>query len=214
MPKFYQTKLYYFSDENNKLRATRDTVFFIWNLPARRTCPNATKHCSELCYAVKAETCYPDCLPCRMRNWTFSKSPEFVDTVTALIRRRRKYMRKDNLIVRIHESGDFYSKEYADKWAQIARNCADLDGVTFIAYTKSFKFFDGVNLPDNFTLRASVWDDTKPEDLEIIARNNWPIYTAVEKFTRADNFHQCRCEDCATCGKCWSKTPLIACEIH
>ena len=117
------------------------------------------------------------------------------------------------LIVRIHESGDFYSKEYAETWLRVAEACKG-EKIIFIAYTKSFEFFDGVKLPENFRLRASIWDDTTEEQKEIVERNGWPIYTAVEKFQKGDTFHRCRCNDCATCGACWSRRKDIRCEIH
>lgn len=208
------------SDSNKKLQPTKETNFLIFNLPAIITCPYATDMCKIACYAIKAERAYPDCLPSRYDNLNASKSNEFVEAMTDLIIKRVNGMRKKNLVVRIHESGDFYNKVYADKWIQIARNIESYNfkkgkKVTFIAYTKSFVYFDGVTLPSNFSLRASIWADTKPEQIAIILRNQWPIYTAVESFTANDAFEQCRCSDCATCGKCWDNTvPDIRCEIH
>ena len=90
--------------------------------------------------------------------------------------------------------------------------------IKHIAYTKSFPYFDGIHDSElvsmGLYLRASIWDDTKPEMKEIVARNGWKIYTAVPHFSPLDNFFQCRCEDCAPCSACWSDIPLICCEIH
>lgn len=207
------------SDSNKKLIPSKDTNFMIFNLPAIRTCPYATPMCKIACYAVKAERAYPDCLPSRWDNFNASKTAEFVEAMIETIVKRVNNMRKQELIVRIHESGDFYSREYAMKWIEIARFIESYKfkkgkKVTFIAYTKSFVFFDGVELPSNFRLRASIWADTDPEQVKIILRNQWPIYTAVDSFSDADTFTQCRCSDCATCGKCWGSDPDIRCEIH
>lgn len=201
------------SRSNKKLVPNAETAFIIWNLPAKRTCPGSTAMCRKFCYAVKAETAYPDCLPSRVRNWDLSKQADFVDRMTFTILDIRNGCRAKNLIVRIHESGDFYSLEYANAWLEIARRCAG-EKIKFIAYTKSFAFFDGVSLPKQFHLRASIWSDTPLSDLETIKRNAWPIYTAVEKFQKGDKFSRCRCEDCATCGHCWSVRKDIRCEIH
>lgn len=211
---------YHLSDGNMKLVPTKEVNFFIWNIPAKLTCPNSTAHCRKECYAVKSEKRFPETvLKARHDNWEMSKLPTFVDDMVYFILKGLKNQRKPKLIVRIHESGDFYSQEYADKWMEIIRKvnsqCPDNKEITFIAYTKSFSFFDGKELPKNFALRASVWDDTKESDKEIIARNGWNVYTAVEKFTDHDDFEQCRCNDCATCGNCWNvNIPLICCEIH
>lgn len=196
----------YLSKGNKKLKSNQFVKFLIWNLPAVKTCPNATALCKKSCYARKAEKAYPTVLPCRENNLKESQKPDFVENMISAIKKAKD---KRALIVRIHESGDFYNLEYSRKWLEIATACPD---VVFMAYTKSFKYFDGVKLPKNFFLRASVWADTKAEDLETIARNKWTIYTAVEEMTKG--FTECRCDDCATCGKCWSKAKKIACKIH
>lgn len=206
------TALWY-SDRNKKLVPNGSTAFLIWNLQAVVTCPYATPHCKAACYARKAEKAYPDCLPRRMANFEDSRRADFAERMLYTILKRRNGCRKSRLIVRIHESGDFYNKAYAAAWLYVAEQCKGED-ITFIAYTKSFRFFDGVKLPYNFRLRAYVWDDTIPEQLAIIERNGWPIYTAVDKFRKGDKFFRCRCKDCATCGQCWTKRPVIACEIH
>ena len=66
------------SDGNKKLISNKRVSFLIWNLPARITCPYATKHCIDLCYAGKAEKAYPTCLPSRMDHFTLSKQSDFV----------------------------------------------------------------------------------------------------------------------------------------
>ena len=202
------------SRQNKKLVPNEKTAFIIWNLPAIKTCPYACPNCKAACYAKKAEIAYPDCLPARERNFKDSLKADFVDRMTKTILTIAKGTRKQEIIVRIHESGDFYNKEYANKWLAIIDACKIDKRIKFIAYTKSFPYFDGVKLPKNFSLRASVWSDTKPEMLEIISRNNWNIYTAVEKFEKGDKFTRCRCSDCATCGKCWKNYKDIRCEIH
>lgn len=202
------------SRQNKKLVPNKETAFIIWNLPAVITCPYRTKECEKFCYAKKAEKAYPAVLPSRERNLAESKKAEFAVNMTETILQIAKGTKKKNIIVRIHESGDFYNQSYVNAWLEIMDNCKADRRIKFIAYTKSFKFFDGVKLPKNFSLRASIWNDTKPEQLEIVKRNNWNIYTAVESFKVGDSFTRCKCKDCATCGKCWKNYKDIRCEIH
>ena len=203
------------SRENKKLKPDARTAFIIWNLPAIFTCPGATFHCILSCYAKKAEYSYhKEVLPARVQNYLMSRRADFVELMTKEIMRIAAGTKKQYIIVRVHESGDFYCKAYAEKWLQIMRNCAGDRRIRFIAYTKSFRYFDGVKLPKNFSLRASIWDDTPEADKEIVKRNGWPIYTAVDKFQVGDNFTRCRCSDCAGCRKCWLKYRDIRCEIH
>lgn len=202
------------SNGNKKLISNENTRFIVWNLPAKITCPGKTHNCSIACYAIKAELAYPTCLPSRIRNLKDSVKEDFttrmIYTILKVIandRKNRKY------VIRIHESGDFYNQAYALKWLTIA-DTLKTENVTFICYTKSFKFFDGKTLPKCFKLRASIWNDTPVEDLEIINRNGWNIYTAVKEFKTGDSFTRCRCSDCGTCQKCWRNYRDIRCEIH
>ena len=201
---------------NKKLINNQETSFYTWNIPAIKTCPYATEHCINCCYAVKAERAYPTARANRNRNFIESTLHNFTErmiyTLETEINSKRDCNKK--IVIRIHESGDFYSYEYANKWVDIANHFESNDRVVFMAYTKSVEFFQGKKIPENMVVRASVWDDTKPEQLELFKAMNLPIYTAVESF---DNWSgaKCRCKDCATCGMCWNKNiKKIACEIH
>lgn len=133
------------SRQNKKLVPNETTAFIIWNLPSIKTCPFATEHCKASCYARKAEKAYPNCLPSRERNFAESLKDDFVIRMAYTILKIRKGTRKQNVIVRIHESGDFYNKTYAEKWMRIIEMCKG-ENITFIAYTKSFPYFDGATL--------------------------------------------------------------------
>ena len=63
--------------------------------------------------------------------------------------------------VRIHDSGDFYSPLYLQKWIDIAK---DNKSVIFYAYTKSIKFFvEGLTVPKNLKIIFS--EGSKRDDL-------------------------------------------------
>lgn len=209
------------SDGNKKLTPDEKISFLIWNIPAVITCPFATELCKKFCYAKKSEIAYPDVLPARTRNFEISKSNDFVLRMiyTICVEIDRPKNKHKKIVFRIHESGDFYNQEYVNKWLQIINYFKNDNRIVFVAYTKSVKYFDGVEIPKNFKLLASVWDDTKPENIEIIRRNHYKIYTAFcaddMKTALQSGFTKCRCEDCATCGKCWGRSQKnIACEIH
>lgn len=104
--------------------SSRVTIF---NLPAIITCPSCDL-CRDKCYAHASERLYPTVLLCRQNNLLASYSDTFVARVCELVER------SGNRLFRIHESGDFYSQAYADKWSAIAKRCP---GVLFFCYTKS-----------------------------------------------------------------------------
>lgn len=225
------------SHGNKKLNDSKETAFLIWNLPAVVTCPYRTAMCEKLCYAKKAETVYKDALPARYRNLEMSKEDDFIDRMIYTIETEyasfRRWDLNKTLVVRVHESGDFYNKVYAMKWLSIAKHFQDKGyKVKFMAYTKSLCFFENENVPDNFIIRASIWCDTTPEN-EAVAWN-YPVYTAydVHGINDIDNVYGlkiveetdpaigcewlfCRCEDCGTCNACWNrKYKNIVCKIH
>ena len=202
------------SDRNKKLVPNATTAYAIWNLPAQETCPFATPDCIKFCYAKKAEKAYPTCLPSRERNYGASLRDDFVFRMTLTLLKRRKGCRKARLIVRIHESGDFYNADYVGKWLRVMENCKGED-IVFIAYTKSFPFFDGVELPENFSLRASLDGSSSSIARDMVEANDWNRYEVVPKFAKDYKGAKCRCEDCASCNMCISlKIKSIQCEIH
>lgn len=210
-------KKFYFATGNKKLKPTNDIKYLIWSIPAIVTCPNATDECKNKCYATKAERQYKNALRSRRKNWDFSKGEEFVDDVTNFIHLKAKnWKNAKKIVVRIHESGDFYSKEYFLKWVEIASRCKDIDNVIFMAYTKSLPFIVGVEVPSNLFIRSSIWSDTSEEMLALTEELGLPIYTACEseEWNGLKKRNQCDCVCCSTCNKCWSHIEKLYCEIH
>lgn len=212
--------------ENKKLISTSETRFIIWSIPAIKTCPFATKHCAKDCYARKAEKCYPDCLSARTKNYDFSKTDMFVPfmvNVFHYMASLKAYREAKHISIRIHESGDFYSVEYLEKWLDIAEQCKDIPNIDFCAYTKSIPYLvqackDGYNLNDcGIHFLSSIWDDTKKERIEETFELNLPIYTAFEKGHFPDGYTKCECNDCGHCRQCYkgeNEKQMIAVEIH
>ena len=211
------------SEGNAKYISTDETKFLIWNMTSMFTCPFSTEHCRKKCYAIKAEVGKSGKMTVLSRTINFLESLNlnFVQNMIATIEnylRKPSYQKAETIIVRIHESGDFYNQKYANDWLEIINHFKAVKKLHFIAYTKSFRYFDGKTLPKALKLMASEWDDTKAEEMEIVKRNGWKIYTAVKSFQelKEGNYLHCRCEDCATCGFCiyhkYKKN--VACVIH
>lgn len=220
------------SSGNRKLKPSAETRFIIFNLPARKTCPFATKHCSGCCYACKAERIYPEVIPAREKNLAFSETDLFVPfMVSALhyVAGLKAYRAAEHITVRIHESGDFYDYEYLKKWLDIAIACKDIPNIDFAAYTKSLPYLKqardagyivaGPRAPIRFT--SSIWDDTDPEMITLTAELGLPTYTAgtPEEVVKAvlAGYAKCECKDCGHCRQCFAGEKACAnniCEIH
>ena len=118
--------------------AKLDKSIAIFNLPAGSA---YTCNCDcKGCYAKKAQYLYKQVLPCRVRNWEASKSENFVNSFQEALNKAKKF---GCSVVRLHESGDIYSKEYAEKLEKIASNNPDMK---FYYYTKTDYQVKGCNV--------------------------------------------------------------------
>jgi hypothetical protein len=140
---------------NSKLKTTSkhfDIKIFNFSIPAgndkitgKITCPFAGK-CLADCYAKKGFYNMPNVEKALSERHKATRDANFVERIdTELI----KATNKKQVYVRIHDSGDFYSPNYFQKWLEIARLNPS---VRFYAYTKSHSFIRGIELPENFDL--------------------------------------------------------------
>jgi hypothetical protein len=134
--------------QNSKLKKTsvaNGIKVMNFGIPAQSTCLWADK-CKKYCYASKGAYIWSNVKPAFERRLLVTKQDEFPQLMVDEIKKRKVD------IVRIHDSGDFYSREYVMKWFKVMDS---LPNVKFYAYTKSLPLFDGVKLPSNFTLIKS-----------------------------------------------------------
>jgi len=147
--------------QNYKLKHTSQIMHAKVNnfgIPSIQTCFGA-KDCIKYCYVKKGLYNYPNVKASQQRNLDTTKTDDFLVTMFEEI------VMKASTHIRIHDSGDFYSKEYLDKWLYIIES---LPHVQFYAYTKSLPLFINRTLPSNFTIIFSyggkydhLIDDTK-----------------------------------------------------
>lgn len=201
---------------NKKLVSNENEKFLIWNLPSVSTCPYRTPQCEKLCYATKAERLYPSVLPSRIRNYEESLKDDFSENMIYTIEKfinKKSFIDKD-IYFRIHESGDFYNEKYVDDFIKVARA---FPSVTFLAYTKSLIFFVDKILPNNLSIRFSLWDDTKLEEITLNEKVlKFPLFTAFPKNEieeKSKIFLICG-GDCTSCKDCYNSRMDIACAIH
>lgn len=187
--------------------------FLIFNLPTKITCPGKTKLCQEACYASKAERIYPETLPSRMNNFDRSKEENFADFAVPAIKEARGPNRS---YFRIHESGDFYSQEYFDKWCKVAKAIPDM---IFLAYTKNYNL-DLKSKPGNFKLYWSVFPDT---DLSKVPDKGYRAYTYgirkgvqynITGDNRFDKAFVCDGLKCLDCKVCFEKDLDVKFPFH
>jgi hypothetical protein len=119
-------------------------------------------------------------------NFTQTTMPDFVNTMIGelLILSAKAKKQGKQLVVRLHDSGDFYSQAYLTKWITIMGYFPE---VTFYCYTKSHVMLKTVEqcLPDNFYYIPSAgglddpWLKDKPhakvvtEDYKLLPNERW-----------------------------------------
>lgn len=87
----------------------------------------ASPGCLDWCFGIKFQQ-FKNVWKALVANWDASKRNDFVDRMVDEIRR------SGVKVVSPHHNADFYSQEYVEKWAQIARR---LPGILFYTYSKS-----------------------------------------------------------------------------
>lgn len=142
--------------QNSKLKKTsvaNGIKVMNFGIPAQSTCLWADK-CKKYCYASKGAYIWSNVKPAFEAREKITRQDNFPQLMIAEIVKRKVD------VVRIHDSGDFYSREYVQKWFKVMES---LPQVKFYAYTKSLPLFDGVKLPSNFVLIKS--EGGKRDDL-------------------------------------------------
>lgn len=135
-----------------------------FDLPAGHTCPAADichsfadritgritdgNNCKFRCYAANIEARYPASRKAHWRNFEAIASCKTSDDMANLI---LSELPADVKIVRIHASGDFFSKKYFMAWLKVAQTRTD---IRFFGYTKILPYVRAVK-PDNFRLQYS-----------------------------------------------------------
>lgn len=131
--------------QNSKIKKTskeNNAKVFNFGIPSQNTCIGA-KDCLKFCYASKGAYSWPIVKKAYEYRLEQTKKDDFPLIMLEEI------IKKEATYVRVHDSGDFYSREYLHKWFKIADS---LPHVTFYCYTKSIPLFlnDIRNIPENF----------------------------------------------------------------
>jgi len=195
-------KLLKFSEGNGKL-ANR----LIFSLPAGYSCPHAgvcktfadrtTGKITDLpqysgttadefrCFAAMAEV-RPNVREARWYNWDLIRETMYANgNQTVMLRdliELSLMASKPKDLVRVHESGDFWTETYLKAWLMVA---AQRPNQKFYAYTKSLGMWLSLVdfIPSNFYLTASyggTLDYLIPKNLDTFKRVAYVVYTEQE----------------------------------
>jgi len=170
--------------QNQKLKETSKELgikIFNFSIPAYKSKNGTTickyaKDCVKYCYAQKGNyKRFPKIGELMEQRYALSLTNNFVALMNMEIKKKKVGA------IRIHDSGDFYSKEYLNKWVQIAN---DNPMVNFYAYTKSLPYFKDIALPENMDIIFSM-GGYRDKDINIETQRHSKIFDSKEQLQKA-----------------------------
>ncbi|MCL5733176.1 MAG: hypothetical protein M1334_00735 [Patescibacteria group bacterium] len=175
---------------------------YIFNIPPLTTC-KPTPWCRKNCYALKNNFRLPSVIEAAKNRYQISKIDNFADLAVEEIKKRKIKL------VRVHSSGDFYSKEYIGKWIAIASQCPE---ALFRTTTKRRDFKEEIyklNSLPNFIVRESLDSSLPSPFMEL------PL-AMIDTIPEAKNQDVIDCvNDCEKCGyRCWFERKSVRFTPH
>jgi len=172
--------------QNQKIKDTGKAInekkIFNFSIPAYKsntgkvTCPFAGE-CVKFCYAQKGNyTRFPKVGEAMEKKYELTKLENFVELMHNEIKSKKAK------IIRVHDSGDYYSPKYLNKWVRIALINPE---VKFYSYTNSIKFVkDLAFIPKNFDFIFS--DSGKQKNLiDINKDRHTKIFKSKDELLKA-----------------------------
>jgi len=137
--------------QNSKLKKTSKALglrVFNFGIPAYKSATGRVicgmaDECIKFCYAKKGAYIWSNVQPAFEKRYQLSKTDDFIDAMNNEIKRKKPDY------VRVHDSGDYYSKAYLQKWIQIAIHNPD---VKFYSYTNMVDMILNTSLPSNYDI--------------------------------------------------------------
>ena len=152
--------------QNGKMKKSSQNGTHLYNfgIPAflsstgLKTCPNAGV-CATGCYARSGTYNFSNVASVYEARLKLTLSPNFSKIMLNEI--ESKHLKLDDnetLLIRIHDSGDFYNAEYVSKWFDIMLKLQVYNNIKFYAYTKMVHMFknETPSVPNNFRLIYSL----------------------------------------------------------
>lgn len=172
--------------QNSKIKKTSkkfNVRLFNFGIPAYKSisgriiCPMAGD-CVKFCYAKKGAYTWSNVRPAFERRYEATKLDNFVEVMNLEISKKRADF------IRIHDSGDYYSREYMYKWFTIAELNPT---VKFYSYTNMVQLVqesENKNLiPENFDFIFS--DSGKQADRIKSSDRHTKIFKSIAELNKA-----------------------------
>ena len=197
--KAYKKRTGFLKNSNSKLGRN----IYAFDLPAVVSCPDY-KECFKTCYANKGTYIWK----AAKQSNTFNYAIAIHDIKYLQAELINEIIKKKIKNIRIHSSGDFFSKDYFLMWVNIANRFQDLNIFT---YSKAPQI-KGYKLPSNFNIINSFIDYNGKkllnygtyESLKPIAKSIKGLICPITK-GQATNNQKLKDLTCSICKYCITK---------
>ena len=180
--------------QNAKMRRSSVNGVHLYNfgIPAFRsrnglaTCPNA-KSCVSGCYARSGAYIWSTVAQAYENRLALTRTKGFNEVINFQITKLIKRHKTGLILLRIHDSGDFYSKSYQLEWYNIASQWVNEPRIKFYAYTKMIEQSNSLKnqQPNNFRLVYSYGgeqDNIIRPDTDFNSR----VFESIEALSKAE----------------------------
>lgn len=196
--------------QNSKLKNTSKLVgkkVVNFGIPAYKTasgkitCPFADK-CIKFCYAQKGAYSWSNVKPAFEERYRITQLDDFVKIMN------KEILKKKPDYIRVHDSGDYYSKQYLNKWLEIAKANPT---VRFYSYTNCVEMFKSITLPDNFDV---IFSDSGKQTakINVLIDRHTKIFNNKAELQLAGYIDASKCDLNAT--KWYNKTNKVGLIFH
>lgn len=186
----YSVKTIFSQNAKMKKSSTKGIHVYNWGIPAfksksgLKTCPNATK-CAVGCYAKMGAYVWSNVANAYEGRLSLSQDQNFESVIKFHVEKLVKKHPKGTIMVRIHDSGDFYSEEYYQAWKNIAAMFLDNERIQFYAYTKMVVMGkNDTTRPKNFNLIYS-YDGSEDKHINTAKDRHSKVFESVEQLLAA-----------------------------
>lgn len=140
------------------------------------TCPFADE-CIKYCYARKGAFKWPNAINAYENRLRIARSPDFESLMNSSITLNNPHY------VRVHDSGDYFSKRYLERWFNIMRSHPS---IRFYSYTNSVLLMKqySADMPHNFDFILST-DGKQREHVDKENDRHAVIFNTVEELEAA-----------------------------
>jgi hypothetical protein len=142
-----------------------------FSLPAGSdfSCAGETDSCRDACYAKHGRHVFANVQNLQAANWAQIKEFQANNDTKGAVKAFLDLIPEKKTLMRIHESGDFFSQWYVDVWEEVIRSRKNTN---FWFYTRCFQFdFSGYKGLQNVACWASTDKDNEKLALNFVQSN-------------------------------------------